>query len=218
MTTTELKQGNKIFYWEFAIVAISYLLISIFSNSTILADRFNYELLINEVSGSDIQEMARRLKNVQLITLFLLPLLLLLKIYLLALLIFGVLSLREITVSLKSLLTILVEAEFAVLLGSLVKVGYLYLYPVDTIDEINRFSPLSLYSAINQAQIPSYLVYILKQLNIFEILYWVILIFGLKKVLSSSFGYAFKITATSYGLIYALWLALFTFIQILFSR
>ncbi len=106
------------------------------------------------------------------------------------------------------------NAEWCMVAMVMIKFFWFVFVQTDfTLQEINDFAPLTLYSLIrNKDMLDLWMSYPLKILNIFEIVYWIILIYGVKNIIKQSFGKSFEIVLLSYGLGLLVWIAVIMYL------
>lgn len=111
--------------------------------------------------------------------------------------------------------TLVLIAEFVFLIPNLSEIiWFLFIHTQYTMEEVDSYSFLSLVGLIDSSGISSAYIYPVKLVNLFEVLYWILLIVGIKEITQSSGKQSFKIVASSYGL---LLLVIIVFRYILFS-
>lgn len=72
--------------------------------------------------------------------------------------------------------------------------------------EIKAFYPLSLMNFFNHLELESKYHYVLKSLNLFEVAYWFILVYGVHWSMKKKLSTAYAIVFSSYVLFFLLWL------------
>jgi len=98
-------------------------------------------------------------------------------------------------------------AETVFILPELIKIAHFTLGPDDpNLYDIKAYFPLSLMNLYNYQDVASKYHYPLKALNLFEILYWGLLIYGLHLAAKKKFWVAFASVSVSYILIFMVWL------------
>jgi hypothetical protein len=80
--------------------------------------------------------------------------------------------------------------------------------------DIQTFYPLSLLNLLEVKDIPQWLLYPLQVINIFEVLYWLILAYGLSLVAKERLPKMLWLVAFSYGIGLFVWVVFITFITI----
>ena len=99
------------------------------------------------------------------------------------------------------------------LLAELVKIIHFLNIPDDiTLDQIRAYYPLSLMSLFDYQEINSRWLYPLKALNLFEIMNWIVMIYGVHAAAGKRFNIAAWIVLTSYSLFFLIWLGFYLMI------
>ena len=98
-------------------------------------------------------------------------------------------------------------AETIFFIPELMKLGHFMFGPDDpNLFDIKAYYPLSLINLYDYTQLDPRYLYPLKSLNIFEVIYWGLLVYGLHLAAKKDFWVAFGSILSSYVLIYFLWL------------
>ncbi len=87
-----------------------------------------------------------------------------------------------------------------------------------TLEEVQTFYPLSIINLIDKETLDSWLRYPIQLINLYELLYWIILIAGIKKLLQCSWLRSIIITFLSYGVILLIWIIIIMFITLNMSQ
>ena len=102
---------------------------------------------------------------------------------------------------------LVIVCEFTFLLPELIKIfWFLFIETDPRLSDVNAFYPLSLMSFFDYYEIDKRYVYPLKALNVFEILYWFLLVEGVHFFARKQRKIAWIIVSCSYILIFFLWL------------
>jgi hypothetical protein len=127
----------------------------------------------------------------------------------------------------KSALYVALLAEFVFLIPSLLKILWFSIIQTDfSLKDLQFFFPLSALNFFDYTTLQPWLIYPLQLLNVFELLYWLLLAEGLSKLIFStkdelhyemSFSQSFGIVAASYGTGLLLWVAVVMFITVSFT-
>src|SRR5690606_2346412 len=108
----------------------------------------------------------------------------------------------------KRLWNIVLKAEFVFLLVGIIKIVWFYFFQINyTLESVQHFYPLSMLNVIGYENVKSWYIYPLQILNVFEIVYWVILALLIDTELNTSNikNIGIKIVASSYGPALFLW-------------
>jgi len=102
---------------------------------------------------------------------------------------------------------LVIVCEFTFLLPELVKIFWFMFVETDPrLSDVNAFYPLSLMNFFDYYEMDKRYVYPLKALNVFEILYWFLLVEGVHHFARKKRNIAWIIVSYSYILIFFLWL------------
>ncbi len=104
-------------------------------------------------------------------------------------------------------------SETVFLLPELIKIIWFILSPeLPTLPEIINFYPLSLMNLFDPSTVPAAWHYPLKALNLFEVLYWLVLTEAVHLTAGKQWRYALAIVFTSYVMLFLLWLFYYTIV------
>ena len=109
-------------------------------------------------------------------------------------------------------------AEIMLVFTVVIKLALLsFFIKPETLEQLQNFTPLSLYSVFKKSAVPFYFVYLLQSINLFELFYILFLSWGVKEITTLSFGKSIYYTFTSYGIGLLFWIVLVVFFQQYFS-
>jgi len=199
----------------FILLLTAYLMLLITSEYVLISDDLLYDFLGKQLSYERINELIKEGKNWKWLTYIFLPILILLKLFLVTVcLSIGTLILG-IENSFKKLFQVVITAEFIFLISPIIKLFWFSLYQTDyTLENLQYFSPLSVFSLFNPTEIEPWLGYPLQLLNVFEFLYWLALAYLLKEVLGKSFSGSLGFVASTYGIGLLIWVVLVMFLTV----
>ncbi len=172
------------------------------------------ESLAQQLTQQQIEEVLNFQQKWQWLGYLIAPLLLLLKISIIA----GVLDLgcfifgKEIKY--KKLFAVVVKAEFVFLLVIVCKTSWFYFFKTDyTLEDLQFFYPFSMLSITGYDGLQPWYIYPLQVVNLFEIVYWILLALMLDKLLSTAKdkNTGIKIVASSYGVGLLIWVVVIMF-------
>jgi hypothetical protein len=116
-------------------------------------------------------------------------------------------------ISHKNYWKIVLQAEFIFLVSVLVKIlWFVIIQPEFSLEEVQQFVPFSLQSILDTTTIPSWALYPLQLLNVFEGLYWVLLVVLLNQASGSKKGAL--IVVSSYGPALFIWIIFIMFLTL----
>jgi len=97
--------------------------------------------------------------------------------------------------------------------AELLKIGWFVFIETDPeIWDVKAFYPLSLINLFDYTEVPDAWHYPLKAINIFEVFYWVIIVYGIQYLSRKRFDISLYIVLSSYVLWFFLWLIFFVLI------
>lgn len=112
----------------------------------------------------------------------------------------------------KQFFRIALIGEFVLVLVGFFKLGYFYFIKTEyTLQDLQQYYPLSYINFLDITKIEPWLIYPLQTVNLFEIAYFFVLVYGLWKLLKNKFSKSFEIVAVSYGSGLVIWLGLVMF-------
>lgn len=117
--------------------------------------------------------------------------------------------------SFKKIFQVVLMAEFVWIVPSILTIIWFGL--IDTnynLVDVQYFQPWSLMSFFDVENIESWLIFPLKSLNLFEIVYMLVLAFGIKKVIDRDYTTSLSFVVPVYGLGLVTWIVFFTFLSI----
>jgi hypothetical protein len=212
------KQTYEFKFWHlYIVIVLLYAAIGYVANVAIYTDSFYYNLLSERMDISRITDMITMHHKYQQIGYLVLPVILLLKFWVLAGIIFIGLYLFNQKIIYKNCLKITLIAELISVVATLVRIVWLVINKPDNINDIQYFSPLSLTQLINIDNFPKYLFYPLQLFNVFEVAYWLVLAYGVMAFTNWNFKKSVKTVALSYGVGLCIWVLCVVFIQLQFS-
>lgn len=179
----------------------------------ILRDLVFYEFYSDKFSESRIYELLDFRKEWLWITYPIKLLIQLIVIQIPAMLLYLGLYLGKYEIRYKQVFEIVLISEFVFFIPLLIKIIWFSYHPV-SMEAVRLFSPLSLFSLFNADSLQEWLFYPLKVLNIFEVIYWILLAFLLAKYLKSSLDSMLKIVLGYYVSFLFCWVVFIMFISL----
>ena len=108
---------------------------------------------------------------------------------------------------------VVIAAEFIFLIPEILKILWFMLVDTDpAYNDISGFYPLSLIHFVDFESIDKRWAYPLRALNVFEIIYWFLLVGGIHHYARKDKKYVWIIVACSYVLIFLLWLLFYSIV------
>jgi hypothetical protein len=197
----------------FVIFSMVYIIINYFTNTLILTDTFYQNILIERLSNERITELINKQNKIRNFVYFLIPVVLYVKIIFSAFTIYIAMVLSDINIDFNKLFKICLYAEIIFLVNSVFRFSYFIFNSPKNTKDIIDFAPLSLAQILNY-KYPSYCSYFFQTINLFEFIYILLLIHGIRVITSFSRKQAVNIVILGYGSGLVLFVLIVTFIQI----
>jgi hypothetical protein len=115
----------------------------------------------------------------------------------------------------KEMLSVIINAEIVFVFSGVIKFLYfLLIHQNYNLLDLQFFFPLSVINYFNYQDIESFLIYPLQTVNVFELLYWFALAYGISKVTKSDLQGGMKVVLSSYVPALLLWIVFVTFLSL----
>lgn len=113
----------------------------------------------------------------------------------------------------KQFLRIALVGEFVWVFVSIVKFAYFYWFQTEfTLEEFQQYFPFSFTNYLDLETLDPWFVYPLQTVNLFEVLYFFVLVYGMHKLLKNKYWVSFERVAIGYGTGLLVWLGLTMFL------
>jgi hypothetical protein len=210
-----MKSNNSLLF--FALYALSFSG-TVFSAELLGTEQLAFNSLAEQLTAEQLQNVIRMNELWGWVGYLILPLLLYLKILLVATALSIGTFFFEHEIKFSRIFNIAVKAEYVFLLPMVFQFVWFYFFKTDfTLEELQNFMPLSLGSVFGFEHFEPWFIYPLQAVNLFEVAYWFILAFLLARALQITRSQAFTIVASSYGVGFLIWVATVSFIVLNFS-
>jgi len=195
-------KNNKI---VFSILVAVTLLMALCMKYILQMDELLYANLSNQLAEEQVEAFFDFNKKWEWITYLVLPLIMLIKISLITVTLYMGMFFFDIKMTYKKLFSIVTKAEFVFVVVGLVKLFWFMFQDEYTLDDIQYFYPLSALSIVGYEELSPWFIYPFQTLNLFELIYWIILAWLIGKEIHSTTDHALKIVASSYGSALLIW-------------
>lgn len=213
------------FFFKFIILFSLMLLLSYFSVIVLPINDLLYQSYSEKLTTVQIEKVFAFQEKWRWISYALVPLLLLLKISLIASVLYiGTFFYSKVKVTFKQLFDAVIKAEFVFLLVSILKIIWFYFFQTNyTLEDLQYFYPLSTLNIVGYKGLEAWFIYPLQVLNLFELAYWLLLSYFVGKLAFTEkdkgkpMDLGFKIVASSYGSALLLWVVVVMFFTLNYS-
>jgi hypothetical protein len=170
------------------------------------------------MSFERITGFLNRAENLKWATYCVIPVIYGLKILLITVIILAGLLIFDYRVTFIKIVQVVLVSEFIFLIPFAIRI--IWFNWVDTtydLNDIQKFYPLSILNIIDSKNIDSWLFYPFQILNVFELMHWLVLAFGLMKVSEYKYSDMFKVVLASYIPALFLWVVIVMFLSITYQ-
>lgn len=200
----------------FSLLLIAYLLLAYISVEYIITDELYYNSFSNNLPIEDLNRMLSFQDKYNWIAYPLQLFTLALKVSFTGVCIYAGLLFSQQKIRFSRILKVVLFSEMVFILYSMARLGVLFSKNFSTLEQIQNFWPLSLFSLFSSDSIPQWLFYPLYTINVAEIAYWLVLALGLTYLMKTKFLQSLKTVLTSYGAGLLLWMVFLVFVQLYF--
>ena len=171
--------------------------------------------LIQQHSVDQIQKLLDSQDKFAWIRYALLPLFYLVKLTLISLWIICGFILFGYNNSFKKVFRVVLIAEFVWLIPPFITLTWFGLVDINyTLIDVQYFKPLSLLNFFEASEVENWLIFPLQSLNLFELVYVLVLAIGIKKMLKKDYNTALNFTIPVYGSAVFVWVVFYSLISV----
>lgn len=190
-------------------------LLAILMNWLLISDTLYFNAYAEQLSYEQIQNMLQQGDQYQWLGYVLIPLLCLLKLSLIAACLSLCLYLWRGQFQFADCFRVAAVAETVFWVPVFIKLLWFLFVQTDySLKDLQYFFPLSALNLFDTQTLDTWLVYPLQLLNVFEVAYWLVLAYGIVKVVGVSFERGFSMVASSYGAALLLWVVFVMFLTV----
>lgn len=191
------------------------IIITWLNQTFIISDSLYYNSFAESMTVEKIEEFIDSTKKWSWVSYSLVPFFYLLKFTLVASCISTGLYFQENRFRFKEAFGLAIWAEGVFILVAVIKLlWFVFIQTNYTLQDLQFFFPLSTLNFFDVKHLESYLVYPLQVLNLFELVNWFVLAYGIKKMLGSSLERGMTVVASSYGVGLVIWVVFVVFLTI----
>ena len=201
-------------WWLFACICLLSLFSTYYIQANILTDEVYYNSLADRFTADRIASVIDTQQRIRILSYLVVPAGLLLRITLACFCIYTGLQFTSYALPFRTVFKIALFAETAFVVYTLLRLFLMsFFYEINTFNELQSFAPLSVFSLLNAATVPKSLQYPLQILNLFELLYCLLLAAGLRFFLKQPFSKMIWLVLASYGLGLLCWMLCMVFLN-----
>ena len=199
----------------FFIIIIILLAITYLSNQLLISETLYYNTFSEQLTEEKIEEAFSFNQKWSWLGYVFIPIIYLLKFSFISLVLLTGLFFINKTVSFSVLFKAVMLAEIPFLLIPLIKLfWFLFIQTQYTFNDLQYFYPLSALQLFDVKSLAIWQIYPLQLLNVFEMVYWGMLAYWLKRLLNITLTKSMEMVIASYGTGLLLWVVFVTFLSL----
>lgn len=204
-------------YILFLVLLVFVLLSTVVFTNTLNIEQLTTNFYSEQLAQEQLDQFIESRQKWSWLSYVLMPLVILIRVSLVSLcLSVGIFFYNtESALKFKQFFRVALVGEFVLLWVGVFK--WVYFYAIQhtfTLEDIQQFYPLSYINFLEVESLQPWLVYPLQILNLFEVTYFFVLVYGMHKLLKNKYWKSFEITAVSYGTGLLIWIGLVMFLTL----
>jgi hypothetical protein len=199
----------------FSYICIYLVTTALLFNTFLISDTLYYNSFSEQLTAEKIEEAFSFNQKWAWLGYVFIPIIYLLKFSLISLVLLTGFFFIDKKVSFSLLFKAVMLAEIPFLLVPLIKLfWFLFIQTHYTFNDLQYFYPLSALQLFDVKSLPTWQIYPLQLLNVFELAYWVLLAYWLKRLLNITLTKGMEVVIASYGTGLLLWVVFVTFLSL----
>ncbi len=189
----------------FLLLSVALLIIMCISKLVINTDELLTSSLSDQMTQNQIKQIFEFNQKWEWVGYCALPVLLLIKIALISGVLYMGIFLFNKKLTYKKLFSIVTIAEFIFVFVAIIKLFWFSFQDGYKLEDVQYFYPLSALGLIGHQGLSQWYIYPFQMLNLFELVYWIVLAYFIGKEIKSTTDFSLKIVASSYGSAMLIW-------------
>lgn len=199
-------------------VILFIVLLTWYTKTEILTEREMINFYSTQLSYEQIEQMLISQKKWEWAGYLAIPFVYLLKVSLVTLCIYvGILLLNIKSLSWSKVFGAVVVADMIFLIPAIMKMVWFTFQADYTLEDVQYFLPGSMLNIFEPKLLKQWLIYPIQSVNIWELLFFIALAFGLKKYLDGDFSRSMGLVVSTYGVGLVVWIVFVTFLTLNFT-
>ena len=204
--------------WKLLLGIVGANLLILLASQTILINEIVFFNTFSEqFTYERSMELFHRMRSFAWVSYVVTPIMLLIKFSALSVLLYVGVFFNDLhkEITLTKIFKVVVVSEVAFVLASIIKLLWFIFFAGNyTLDDMSFFYPLSLINLFSRSEVASYWIYPLQTVNIFQLVYVLLLALGLSRISSIKREAADKVVLATYVPGIVVWVALIMFLSI----
>ncbi len=198
----------------FALLCVGYATTAYIQDTMILTKEVFYNTLGEQLTIERIDEMLEKQSEWKWVSYLLIPVVIAFQAFLVTLCLNCGTIMMNYTIRFRPLFTLVLRSSVVFLLMKLALTFILLFSKIQVFDDLITTNKFALAGFVDKADVPTWLMYPLSILNIFEAAFWLLLTFGIGRLLQRPFQASLGFVATTYGLGLLMWMVFIIFLQL----
>ncbi len=198
----------------FIIISLGLILNNYLINEFIYSNDILYKGLGDQLSADHVSTIIYLLKKWKWIGYVFIPIILFVKLYLISFCIEIGAIFKGYEISIKRIFRVVLFTEIVYLTAQIMRTIALYVSDYESINEISHFYPLSIIGLLNSENLAGWLLYPLQMINLFVLIYFFLLAYGLSVMLRKKYIRMLSFAVGTYGACLLIWVLLVMFISV----
>lgn len=201
-------------WFVFAALCIGYATTTYIQDTMILTKEVYYNTLGEQLTIERIDEMLEKQAEWKFVSYLLIPVIVAFQAFLVALCLNCGTIMMNYKIRFRPLFALVLRSSVVFLLMKLALTFILLFSNIQFFDDLTTVNKFALAGFVDKADVPTWLMYPLSIINVFEIAFWLLLTFGMSRLLQRSFKASLGFVATTYGLGLLMWMVFIIFLQL----
>lgn len=202
----------------FVALCVLSLLTMAFQQFFILTDDVYYNSLGEQLAYDRIEKMLDSQKEYRWLSYALTPLLLILQIFLITICLNVGTLLRGDKISFRKLFSMVTKVLIIPVFFKFLMVCMTYFfYDIKSFNDLTNVFSFSLINLFDATSMPTWLQYPLAMLNLVELIFWLLLAYGIRLLLNMDFSRSISFVSYTYGVGLVMWVLFMVFLQVSLS-
>ena len=198
----------------FALLCLGYGVTVYIQDAYIITKEVYYNTLGEQLTIESIDTMLEKQAKWKFISYLLIPFVIFLQASLITLCLSCGTILMNYKIRFRPLFRLVLRSSVVFLIGKLAFTFILLFSNIEIFDDLVSVNKFALSGFVSKNSIPTWLMYPLSILNVFEAAFWLLLTFGMSRLLQKPFRAAFGFVATTYGIGLLIWVVFIIFLQL----
>ncbi len=219
----ELSPRTRVNFWNsgsnwqwFILICLIYVYSSYLSQTLVVSDSLFYNSYGEQMAYDRIEQMLDLQAKWSWVSYLFIPLVIGIKLLLVSLCLLGGSIWENLRLSFRKVWSMVLRAELVFAVGAVCIVLYLaFFVELNSLEDLQGFHNFSLMALLANEEDPTaWYLYPLQVVNLFEILYWIILVKGIQAISKKGVSESIGLVGRSYGLGLLIWVFLVIFLKL----